>query len=182
MITAKTLTPLTLDSIGTYISVEPTRESISRLCLIARLLGIETDEDELHCTLMYAPGSLLPNGQAVADYNRMFYGTIDDITVWGSDTKYLVVIMKSPQLLARHKEWLNKGLVHTFHDYTPHVTLAKNPTQDLVFSIAEVLPNIKGSQLAFSHECIEGIHDPDEKPKVQLKMPNSDVNHNRTNR
>ena len=158
---SKTLRPLTLDSEGTYISVLPTEVSAKEFMQIAKFLPIEEPEmDELHCTLIYSPGHTLIS--PVADNARVFSGVIEDVKFWKSKTGkgYVVVTLTSPQLMTRHKEWLNQGLIHTYDDYSPHVTLAEDVTFSvgLEFAMISAAEAFKGKHVFFTDETLEGIN------------------------
>lgn len=158
---SKTLRPLTLDSEGTYISVLPTEISAKEFMRIAEFLPIEEPElDELHCTLIYSPENTLISPVAVNA--RMYSAVIDDVKFWksASGKGYVVVTLTSPQLMTRHKEWLNQGLIHTYDDYTPHVTLAEDVafSTGLEFAMISAAEAFKGKHVFFTDETLEGIN------------------------
>ena len=168
MITAKTLKPLTPQSAGTYVSVEPNNAAKNQLKAIAQALGFVLTADdlmELHSTVCYAKGTFATD--PVADSNRVFVGRIKDLQYWGGHDGdgYLVVVLDSPSLMTRHKEWLMRGLVHSFPDYIPHVTLKTKLKLNafLEHAMVNVADKVRGRTLIFSNETIEGIKSDTEK-------------------
>lgn len=160
--TAKASRPLTPSSGGTYVCVLPNAMSKIRLLQIGRLLGFDLrgDLDELHSTLMYSRGHF-PFDDRV-DTRLEHPATIVDIEHWdGHDNDgYLVLKLKSQSLQERHRYWLDNGLVHSFEDYTPHVTLASGIgalTTELKARMDVVRPKVVGTDLVLTHEQIEGL-------------------------
>ncbi len=161
LIESKTIKPLTLDSQGTYISVLPFEQTAHLMLRIADACGIERPEqDELHCTLMYAPDSKLVS--PVAQSDTVYTAVVDDVKFWksASGKGYVVVTLKSPQLMRRHKEWTNRGLKHTYSDYTPHITLAEDIELSAVqeFNLVNAAEKFKGQSVMLTDETLEGIN------------------------
>lgn len=160
--TAKAGRPLTPSSGGTYVCVLPNAMSKIRLLQIGRLLGFDLrgDLDELHSTLMYSRGHF-PFDDRV-DPRLEHPATITDIEFWpGHDNEgYLVLTLESQSLQERHRSWLDQGLVHSFPDYLPHVTLKSSLgvlTDELRSRIKTVRPKVVGLQLVLTNEQIEGL-------------------------
>lgn len=154
---ARTLTPLSEGS-GAYVSVTPDNDGIRTLSEIAITLGVVTDVDKLHCTLSYAR-DCVPTARAVPTLH--FGAKVAGLEFWdGHDNDgYLVVILDSPDLVARNRYWTEQGLKHSFDDYTPHSTLIHkiDKTPDLVARMGKVSRLAYGRTLTFVNETIEGL-------------------------
>ena len=161
-IEAKTGRPLTPESSGTYVCVLPDARSKINLGYIAKALGVplrDEDFEELHSTVMYSKGHS-PHDLSIQP-DQKFVAFIKDIEFWdGHDGDgYLVVTLDSPDLQALHKEWIARGLVHSFPDYSPHVTL-KSKLSDSVSlqkKMMRVTPKVKGFKFTFGQQTIEGL-------------------------
>lgn len=160
--TAKVGRPLTPQSGGTYVCVLPNAMSKIRLLQIGRLLGEDLRDqlDELHTTLMYSRGHFPINDRPNPRLEHQ--ATIVDIEHWdGHDNDgYLVLKLKSQSLQERHRYWSDNGLVHSFEDYTPHVTLASGIgalTPELKARMDVVRPKVVGTDLVLTNEQVEGL-------------------------
>ena len=111
---------------GTYISVYPDGDKLRQI-MSALLKGVNID-DNLHCTLVYAPDN--PITKEIGSYTNprgRFQAVGTKLAWWpGSDNEgYLVLQLKSLELQHRHKFWEKTfGLKHTFSTFKPHITLA----------------------------------------------------------
>jgi 2'-5' RNA ligase len=119
---------------GTYISVVPQKSSYGYLeSLLRKFLKVQHGgrlavPADMHCTVMYAPNSVLTAAQqlAVLSQAQAFKATAKALTVWrGADEDYYLVLeLDSPDLARFHaKLAADFGLVPTFDDYRPHITL-----------------------------------------------------------
>lgn len=155
---AKTLTPLTKESSGAYVSVMPDAQGLQTLANIAVALGVVSDPDEMHCTLSYAKGCTT---KAVANPNLRFGAKIKGIEYWdGHDNDgYLVVMLYSSDLKNRNRYWTARGLKHSFQDYTPHTTLVSKieKTPELVTLMGKVGRYVTGQLITFTNETLEGL-------------------------
>lgn len=159
---AKTGRPLTPESSGTYVCVLPDARAKLNLGYIAKALGVplhDDDFEELHSTVMYSKGHFARDLSIKAD--QKFVAFVKGIEFWdGHDGDgYLVVTLDSPDLQALHTEWAARGLVHSFPDYSPHVTLkAKlSDSVSLQKKMTRVISKVKGFKLTFGQQTIEGL-------------------------
>lgn len=108
---------------GSYISVKPTAYDNSEIVIKAKDMGITVpNPSELHCTLMYSPEIGIPDIKV--DPNKVYEATLGSLALFGERGDYLVVeLIDCPELHARHKELKRLGLVPTYPDYRPHITL-----------------------------------------------------------
>ena len=160
--TAKTAKPLTARSAGTYVCVLPDVKSKLKLLKIGRLLGFDLQPElqELHATVMYSRG-FLPSDDTVHPREE-HESVITGLEFWPGHDKsgYVVATLQSTGLQALHKKWLGRGLVHSFEDYQPHVTLVKDCGMvSLEFQSLMLLHSSKiiGTRLTFRSEMIEGL-------------------------
>lgn len=158
---AKQHRPLTEDSSGSYVCVLPDDLTKARLIAIASMLNISLSYDQvedLHSTIVYARGCF-PKDPTTS--SSVFGAMINQLQYWdGHDNEgYLVIILDSPQLVARNRYWAAQGLEHSFEDYTPHVTLATgiDKNERLIHRMNLVTRKISGTPLAFINETLEGL-------------------------
>lgn len=108
---------------GCYSAVTPDADSKALLSAVAHMLGVETDPDKLHCTVMYS--EVAPKKGIGCNRQRVRKATVSQITHWdGHDNKgYLVALLDSPELQEEHARLKTLGCQPTFDDYKPHITL-----------------------------------------------------------
>jgi hypothetical protein len=156
---AKTILPFDGSS-GLYVSVSPTFYSSEKLKGWAKHLfpNVEIDSDKFHCTVMY---SKVCSTKTVTDTKMDYLAKVSHFEFWdGHDSDgYLVVVLQSPSLVHLHKKWKSLGAVHSFDDYTPHVTLLDKfkMTKELQKRIDELSTKEKGTILSFTNEQLENI-------------------------
>lgn len=175
---SKSINPLTPLSAGTYVSVTPNAAAIKYLQQLASALGIPLDAagcEELHCTLIHAKGTFANN--PASDPALVYPARIKDIQFWNGHNNegYIVAVLDSPTLEARHKVWLQRGLVHSFADYTPHVTLKTGVKMNTFLEqrMVRVAEAAQGTPLLFTNEITEGIKTDAEKAMSKLPKSNS---------
>jgi hypothetical protein len=122
---------------------------------------------------MYSKGHFARDLSIKAD--QKFVAFIKGIEFWdGHDGDgYLVVTLDSPDLQELNRDWAARGLVHSFPDYSPHVTL-KSKLSDSVSlqqKMTRIIPKVKGFKLTFGQQTIEGLKpskvEADLKPTVK---------------
>jgi 2'-5' RNA ligase len=123
-------------------------------------------DDDLHCTLMYsrekAPEPAKANKLLLqsANYAALPY----ELEYWdGHDSAgYIVLKMKSDTLADRHEAWKSAGCEHSFPDYVPHITVAKDLQKES--NVTEAIAKINGllanydRPIIFGDEKISDIH------------------------
>ncbi len=114
------------DNCGIYMWLNPDEMSAIEITRILRTAPFKTfDSTELHTTVMHVKNSLPGTLQAPKDVS---YGAqITSIDAWQDhkDRTILVIRMDSPELMALHANLAKQGLVHSHHEYNPHMTIAK---------------------------------------------------------
>lgn len=158
---AKVGRPLNSMSSGTYVCVLPDKESKLKLAKISAALGHPipiAEVEDLHSTVMYSKGSF-PRELSLP--RKRFGAKVVGLEFWDGHNNdgYVVVILDSPDLVARNRFWTAQGLKHSFDDYTPHVTLFSKieKTPELVNKINAVSKKAIGTTLVFDQEQIEGL-------------------------
>lgn len=83
---------------------------------------------KMHVTLLFSKVPV-PDYKAYGSYGQGLTATPKDVKIWGEDDeKCLVVTLKCPGLVKRHKQLMKKHPEATWDhdDYIPHVTLSYN--------------------------------------------------------
>lgn len=157
---AKSYRPYTGKS-GLYVSVSTLPNYNKLIADWAEEFGkplTSRQEQELHSTVMWSKQTV-NNTSVDANYNHV--ARLNRFEYWdGHDNDgYLVAVFDSPSLIHLHKKWLNRGAVHSFSDYLPHLTLRDKftPNQDLFDKIGELSKKYKGSMISFNKEQIESL-------------------------
>lgn len=122
---------------GSYLSVVPDAASyeylVSFLVEAAPALpgGRLSVPADLHCTVMFAPDSVLNAEQqfAVMRACTSFRAVARQLTCWqgGDGDSYIVLELDCPELKEFHA-WLRSdfGMTPSFDDYRPHITLVSS--------------------------------------------------------
>jgi hypothetical protein len=157
---AKTYRPFDGKS-GTYVSVVPDDRSVIKLCEWARKLGYWLDEaaiEELHSTIVYSKVAAL---SPEYDTGVQLTARLERFEFWPGhdDEGYLVAVLHSPALVKLHQEWLSKGAVHAFPEYTPHITLVEGlqPNPMLYERMVRLTDRARGTLLTLGNQQIENI-------------------------
>jgi hypothetical protein len=117
---------------GIFVKVLPTIQSIVEIK--RRFQQLESRQsmlDDLHATLMYSKTSInniiLPH----VDKNARFNAEGTSLEFWpGHDNEgYVVMKLSSPDLVTLNSKFRDAGLVGTFPNYSPHVSLL-HPVQN----------------------------------------------------
>lgn len=157
---AKTFRPYDGTS-GTYVSVMPSDESskvLQHWIRAFRLTSLTKPASDLHCTVVW---SKTPVGrvEGLCDATLQLTSELDHFEWWaGHDNDgYLTAVLKSSDLTARSRLWSQRGAVHSFDPYLPHVTLASKLalTKDLEDRILYMSRLYTGFPLVFNGEQIE---------------------------
>lgn len=158
--TAKTYRPYD-GKTGTYASVVPDDRSVIKISEWVRRLGYGFDEseiDELHCTVVYSKKVL---GPVTYEAGRSYSARLERFEYLpGHDNAgYVVAILYSPELEELHKQWLARGAVHSFPDYTPHITLVKDlsRTDQLYARMVRLSQTEQGTILTLFNHQVESL-------------------------
>lgn len=145
---------------GTYVSVVPTDESCRVLQHWSSAFQLDNakPEDSLHCTVTWSKAAV-GSSSGMCDPDQLFYAELDHFEWWSGHDKdgYLTAVLKSPGLAERNQAWAQRGAVHSFDPYLPHVTLASKLglTDTLSQRMKELTYMYGGFPLWFHNETIE---------------------------
>lgn len=115
------------DAAGIYMWVNPDEKStldILRLFRGAPFKG--KDSTELHCTVMYCKGHMPQTFEAPPDLP--YTGQITRVNNWvdHKNRNILVLAIESDQLQVLHKNLTSQSFAHSFDEFSPHITIAKD--------------------------------------------------------
>jgi hypothetical protein len=159
-VSARVHKPYTVDGTGCYVSVSPDADSVLLIGEWMHDLGFWLSperEAKLHCTVIYS-ATARPTDY-IADPFRKLIGTLSHFEFWdGHDNSgYVVAKLVSPDLKERNRYWTERGAVHSFEDFTPHVTLLHNlsSTPAMLQRLESVGNRRRGENLVFYDEHLE---------------------------
>ena len=123
---------------GIYVARIPDDASKYRIIRLCEELGVQTEHDKLHVTVMYskiAPpvGTEFGGGSTITALCNAL-----EVFVGHNGKKYLIMKLVTDDLIREHARFLQAGAVHSFVPYSPHVTLVSDVdvTADLESKIA----------------------------------------------
>lgn len=143
---------------GTYLAVKPDAFAIADIQKIQNRLHLNgVEKQELHCTLMYSPDA---EGSGYEPKPEVKYtASVVGADFYGGDS--LVLLLHCPALQRRHNYAKSCGLVPTFPNYSPHITIAKGENLDAYLpDLRQLLANSNQLEFSLSKEIMEPI-----KPK-----------------
>lgn len=132
---------------GLYVSVVPDKRSKDIIKAVADVLGTECDYDDLHCTVMYSKYDS-PTEKSYPK-TKTFRAIMKDIQLYGKNQDSLVITLESPDLQAEHERLKRLGARHSWHFYSPHVTIQTGKPWDDYY-LESVIDSINGRELVFS--------------------------------
>lgn len=118
------------DSNGLYVWAVPDEGTTNRLLRLLRTAPFKTyDGTELHCTLMHSKD--FPQGAAPIE-DRTCTAVLEAFVTWQDhkDRTIVVAALSSPELENVHRELIDMGCTHGYHEYNPHITVAKDIVVD----------------------------------------------------
>lgn len=106
---------------GIYVKMNPTTHSI---LTIQDRIGMKV-ADDLHCTLVYSKQPAMHVMLPFVEQDARFEARGVEIVRWAGHegAGYVVLLLDSPELQALNQDFQTAGLIPTFPDYKPHVTL-----------------------------------------------------------
>jgi len=128
MLTAKVLYPEIRNlNCGFYCWMDPDEQSLLSLSSIRQYQSPNLRyhySTELHCTVMYHERELPQHPQFPND--RFMNATIAQYDIWTVPSGHLLIaVLDSYELEALHFQLRSAGFMHSYEDYTPHVTLGE---------------------------------------------------------
>ena len=152
---------------GLYCSVVPVKGFSQLLKILNTRMSEENIDlepvEEMHCTVMYsrdvAPHSIRVMQLLDAPpYSYKAWSDCLDFWPGHDDAGYLVLKLKSNDLALRNEDYKDIGCIHSFPDYTPHITLAKGFGQkpQCFNELNKMLANLK-FPIVFNGENVEDI-------------------------
>lgn len=115
---------------GFYCSMLLSDESKKRIAELCDQHSLPfTEQDELHCTVMYSPDHI-PHSIPIPR-NMPIKGRIIGLALFG-DNDHLVALVESAQLKSFNRRLVKNGAVSTYPEYRPHITLAKVPSDNSI--------------------------------------------------
>lgn len=150
----------TPSSNGTYVAVRSEDDSIEHLkSIVRKITHIEPAKDS-HATIIYSASKRIPDKTAkkINDEFESFPAKIDKVVRWtGHNQKeYIVALLTSDHLHARHHAYKKAGANHSFDEYRPHITLYDD-AKDLNINMEKLNDAIKGRSINFTKETVEDI-------------------------
>lgn len=134
---------------GSYVSVKPSEFAKSLIYDLCREMGLaHAESDSLHCTLMYSP---YVSANYRPDTTKKYQAELGELSLYGPNKDFLVVELISPALQARHEELKALGLVHSYDEYRPHITLVEGYYKSIPLNL------LSGMIVHLSEETIEDI-------------------------
>lgn len=111
---------------GCYSACTPDGRSIYKINELVKFLGLPPNPEKYHCTLMYSKEH--PIDTKGLDFKgKRFKAQMKEVRYWdGHDNAgYIVLSLKSNGLHEAHKELKDRGAIHSFDEFEPHITLYK---------------------------------------------------------
>jgi len=139
---------------GTYFGVVPDEDGMEKIKDLIKSLKLKNpiEDEKIHVTLMYSEDKgnpLIPPSDLTYEAKPVGFA------LFGPEKNCLVVKLESKDLQARHDELLASGFIHSYDDYSPHVTLSYDYEGELPDS--ERLKDI--GMMSFSGEYSQAIDD-----------------------
>lgn len=140
---------------GTYFGVVPDEEGMEKVKDLIKKLKLKSpiEEEKIHVTLMYSEDKgnplIPPSSDLVYEAKPVSFA------LFGPEKNCLVVKLESADLQARHNELLANGFIHSYDDYSPHITLSYDYDGELPDS--EKLKDL--GMITFSNEYTQAIED-----------------------
>ena len=103
---------------------------------------------ELHITQLFIGGKdrydIIPNKQ------RTYQCRFNQVEAFGPEHDTLVLLITSPSLHARFREFKQVGYQHTYPTYEPHITIREDAHREDLATARKYLPQLKMELPSFS--------------------------------
>jgi hypothetical protein len=116
---------------GLYAWLTPGERSILNILGLVKDAPFKTcSSTDLHCTLIYCKGPL-PKALRVPD-DKVCAAFLTQLLTWEDHKgrRILVAELQSEEIQALHQVLVAEGLKHSYPEYSPHITLAKDVKLD----------------------------------------------------
>lgn len=140
---------------GNYFGAKPSEEtlesieSLMKKLKISKPIGLE----DIHVTLMYSEDKGNPMIPPSSDLE--YKASASKFALFGPNKDCLVIKLDSDDLKNRHNQLLAHGFIHSYDEYSPHITLSYNYEGDLPSS--DLLKDL--GELVFGNEYVMAIDD-----------------------
>lgn len=148
---------------GTYLAVKPDGFAIADIQKIQKAAQFANPiaKEKLHCTLMYSKeaegNGYVPNPDAV--YEGIVTGC-EMLGEVGSPYRALVLTFDCPALTRRFNYAKTKGLIHSYPNFKPHISLAYgDDVEGHMLDVQEYLDAKPQIKLNFTNEYSEPLVD-----------------------
>lgn len=113
---------------GIYVFVNLDDKSLLNVCELIKTAPCKTlSSSDLHCTIMHCKTEL-PEVLIDVPEDRVMKARIESVTEWidHKNRRIWVLALTSPDLGEVHESLVSQGINHSFTDYNPHITIAKD--------------------------------------------------------
>lgn len=141
-----------------YSSLQLVEESKDQILKILAQLKINGVIDDMHITLIYDRSN--PTSNIKIDPRTVYNADITGIKTLGEPgTKWYAITLElnSPEIVARHKDYIQAGFTHSYPTFIPHMSLKYKPTESDIKTIKDNLDLFKNIRLQFSEEKLREI-------------------------
>jgi len=140
---------------GNYFGAKPSDESLASVEALMKKMKLADpiDLENVHVTLMYSADKGNPMIPPSSDLEYKAVPT--KFALFGPEKDCLVIKLESVDLTNRHNQLLAHGFIHSYDEYSPHITLSYKyegdmPSNDLLKDMGE---------LVFTGEYVMAIED-----------------------
>lgn len=141
-----------------YSNVTLDKQSSDKIKKVLSDIGVTNVINRLHVTLVYDRSN--PNINFEVDPNKQYKATITDTKAMGEPSSKwyaITLVLDSPELVKRHKDYIDAGFKHSYPQYAPHLSLKYKPTEEDIEKIKNNFDLFKNLSLVFTNERLEKI-------------------------
>lgn len=128
---------------GNYFGVKPTNDTLENIKKVMKKIKLNDpiSHDDIHVTLMYSENKgnplIPPSSELVHD------ATGCSFALYGPEKNCLVIKLKSEGMKNRHNALLSHGFIHSYDEFSPHITLSYNyqgevPSSDILSELGDM--------------------------------------------
>ena len=138
-----------------YVAVKPDFSTADKLSSMMWVIGVDdpVPREQMHLTLMHDDREDTPE---VTPSDGQYSANVDSVGLLGNG---LVLYLNSSDLLNRHEQLKNSGLVHSFPSLTPHITVKYNPVDGDLEKVTNAINSIKlvTQNMTLNNEIVDKI-------------------------